>query len=507
MNAFLNYDRQIESISSQVEATAGYSWQEFNEEYPEYSAAGLSTDIYGPNNIVLRADSLSQVSPSIAEIPSRLISVFGRVNYTFLDRYLLTATVRRDGSSKFGPERRWGTFPSAALAWRIHQEPFMEDVSLLSNLKLRLSAGITGNQEIGDFNYAPFYTSGGRRVQAQFGNEFVPTIRPQAADQTLQWEETTTYNLALDYGLLENRITGSFEVYRKITDELLFNTTAPRFNNLSDFVLTNVGKMRNQGIEISVDGSVVNSELISYDAQLNASYNRNELLDLSRAGSELPTGGISGGIGTTVQVLKEGEPINSFFTYIHKRAEDGTPLTDDEAEAMGTTQYVDQNDDGVINADDRVVTGSPQPDWVLGHTSNLRVQNFDLSVTVRAQLGQQVYNNLSSLYGNYNRISSNGVPSNVHESALETEFESPEYLSDVYVEDASFLRVDNITLGYTFGELPGLDQVRVFGRVSNAFVLTGYSGSDPEVYSAGQGIDNQVYPRSRTFTGGINVQL
>jgi iron complex outermembrane receptor protein len=436
-----------------------------------------------------------------------LISVFGRVNYTFLDRYLLTATVRRDGSSKFGPERRWGTFPSAALAWRVHQEPFMEDVSVLSSLKLRLSAGITGNQEIGDFNYAPFYTSGGRRVQAQFGNEFVPTIRPQAADQTLQWEETTTYNLALDYGLLENRITGSFEVYRKITDELLFNTTAPRFNNLSDFVLTNVGKMRNQGIEISVDGSVVNSELISYDAQLNASYNRNELLDLSRAGSELPTGGISGGIGTTVQVLKEGEPINSFFTYIHKRAEDGTPLTDDEAAAMGTTQYVDQNDDGVINADDRVVTGSPQPDWVLGHTSNLRVQNFDLSVTVRAQLGQQVYNNLSSLYGNYNRISSNGVPSNVHESALETEFESPEYLSDVYVEDASFLRVDNITLGYTFGELPGLDQVRVFGRVSNAFVLTGYSGSDPEVYSAGQGIDNQVYPRSRTFTGGINVQL
>jgi iron complex outermembrane receptor protein len=507
-NAFLNYDRSFEDFSSQIEATAGYSWQEFNEEYPEYSVAGLSTDIYGPNRVdVLRTDSLSQVTPTVAEIPSRLISVFGRVNYTFLDRYLLTLTVRRDGSSKFGPARRWGTFPSAALAWRIHQEPFMEDVSTISSLKLRLSAGVTGNQEIGDFNFAPFYSTGGRRAQAQFGRQFIPTIRPRAADQTLQWEETTTYNAALDYGLFEGRITGSLAFYRKITDELLFNTTAPRFTNLSDFVLTNVGKMRNQGFEFSVDGSVVNTELISYDAQFNASYNQNRLLDLAQAGSELPTGGISGAIGRTIQVLKEGEPINSFFTLQHKRASDGTPLTDEEADAMGTTQYVDVNGDGEINSEDRTVNGNPQPDWVLGHTSNLRVQNFDLSLTLRAHLGQQVYNNLASNFGHYSRIATNGVPSNVHESVLRTEFESPEYTSDVYVEDGSFLRLDNITLGYTFGDVPGINRLRVYGRVNNAFVLTGYSGPDPEVYSAGQGIDNQVYPRSRTFTGGINVQL
>ncbi len=508
INAFLNYDRAFDAIDSDVEVTAGYSWQEFNEEYPEYSVAGLNTDIYGPNNVdVLRSDSLSQVTPTVAEIPSRLVSVFGRLNYTFLDRYLLTATVRRDGSSKFGPANRWGTFPSAALAWRIHQEPFMEDVSLISNLKLRLSAGITGNQEIGDFNYAPFYTSGGRRAQAQFGNEFVSTIRPRAADQTLQWEETTTYNIGLDYGLLDDRITGSLAVYRKITDELLFDTAAPRFSNLSDFVLTNVGKMRNQGIEFSVEANVVNTDLISYDAQFNAAYNQNELRDLAQAGSELPTGGISGGVGNTIQVLKEGEPINSFFTFRHIEGPDGTPLTEEEAAAMDTTQYVDVNGDGSINADDRVVSGSPQPDWTLGHTSNLRVQNFDLSVTVRAQLGQQVYNNLASNFGHYSRLSLNQVPNNVHSSVLRTEFDSPEYFSDTYVEDASFLRVDNITLGYNFTEIPGIDRLRVFGRVSNAFVITGYSGSDPEVYSAGQGIDNQVYPRSRTFTGGVNVQL
>jgi iron complex outermembrane receptor protein len=383
----------------------------------------------------------------------------------------------------------------------------MEDVSLISNLKLRLSAGITGNQEIGDFNYAPFYTSGGRRAQAQFGNEFVSTIRPRAADQTLQWEETTTYNIGLDYGLLDDRITGSLAVYRKITDELLFDTAAPRFSNLSDFVLTNIGKMRNQGIEFSVEANVVNTDLISYDAQFNAAYNQNELRDLAQAGSELPTGGISGGVGNTIQVLKEGEPINSFFTFRHIEGPDGTPLTEEEAAAMDTTQYVDVNGDGSINADDRVVSGSPQPDWTLGHTSNLRVQNFDLSVTVRAQLGQQVYNNLASNFGHYSRLSLNQVPNNVHSSVLRTEFDSPEYFSDTYVEDASFLRVDNITLGYNFTEIPGIDRLRVFGRVSNAFVITGYSGSDPEVYSAGQGIDNQVYPRSRTFTGGVNVQL
>ena len=515
LNAFLNYDKAFEGISSQISATAGYSWQDFDEEYPEYTASGLNTNIYGPNSVdVLRADSLSEVSPVVSEIPSRLISTFARVNYTFMDRYLLTATVRRDGSSRFGPERRWGTFPSVALAWRVHQESFMEDLSSISTLKLRLSAGTAGNQEFGDFLYAPFYSPGGRNAQAQFGNQFVSTIRPRAADETLQWEEVTTYNIGLDYGVLDDRVTGSVAFYRKITDELLFNTTAPGFSNLSNFVFTNVGKMRNQGFEFNVDASVVNTSDISYSAQFNASYNQNELLDLAGAGEELPTGGISGGIGNNIQVLKEGEPINAFFTYRHKRGPDGEPLRDGvdhngdgEINDLDIYQDIANPQDSTINASDRVVTGSPQPDWVLGHTSNLRYQNFDLSVTLRAHLGQQVYNNLASNYGHYSRISSNSIPSNVHESVQENQFNDPQYFSDVYVEDASFLRVDNITLGYTFGEVPGVDQLRIYGQVSNAFVITGYSGPDPEVYSAGQGIDNSVYPRSRTFTGGLRVQL
>jgi iron complex outermembrane receptor protein len=509
LNTFLDYTREIESISSNLDATLGYSWQEVNEEYPEYSVNGLSTNIYGPNRVdVLQVDSLSQVSPSVAEIPSRLISVFGRLNYTFRDKYLLTATVRRDGSSRFGPARRWGTFPSVAIGWRVHQEPFMEDFPAISTLKLRLSAGVAGNQEFDDFLYAPFYTTGGRQAQAQFGDEAVPTIRPRAADQTLQWEENTTYNLAVDYGLFDGRFSGSIEVYRKNTDNLLFNTTAAGFTNLSNFVFTNVGEMRNQGLEFSIDGRVFNSETFSYDAQFNASYNQNELLNLSRAAEQILTGGVAGGFGNQVQVIKEGEPINSFFTYEHVRdPNDGTPLTQSEAAALDTTQYVDVNGDGNINVDDRQITGNPRPDIILGHTSNFRYRQFDLNFTLRAQLGQQVYNNQASNFGYYNRIPTNQVPTNVHESVLETEFSSAQRLSDVYVEDASFLRVDNITLGYTFTSIPSVDRLRIYGRVSNAFVLTGYSGTSPEVYSAGVGIDNTVYPRSRTWTGGINIQL
>ena len=517
VDAYLDYDRAFDGIDSQVDATLGYSWQESNEEYPEYTSQGLSTNIYGANrNDVLRSDSLSEVSASLSEIPSRLISVFGRVNYTFMDRYLLTATVRRDGSSKFGPKNRWGTFPSAALAWRIHEEPFMEGVDPLSTLKLRLSAGITGNQSIGDFQYAPFYTTGGSQAQVQFGNRFIPTIRPRAADETLKWEETTSYNIGLDYGLLEDRVTGNLNFYRRDTNDLLFTVPAPGGANLSNRVLTNVGEMRNRGVEFSIEGTAVRSDDFTYDAQFNASYNENELLRRDRGGSGddagLLVGGISGGIGNTIQILREGESVNSFFTYDHKRGPDGEPLPDGmdhngDGNVNDLDLYKDLNNDGEINTEDRYVSGSPQPDWTLGHTSRLNYRGLDFSFTLRAHLGQQVYNNVASNYGHYSRLSSNQVPTNIHDSALDYGFTNAQYFSDIYVEDASFLRVGNVTLGYSTDVVPSVDSARLFGRVSNAFLLTGYSGVDPEVYSAGLGIDNNVYPRSRTFTLGVDVQL
>lgn len=434
-----------------------------------------------------------------------------------MDRYLLTLTVRRDGSSKFGPANRWGTFPSAALAWRVHQESFMEEVPYLSSLKLRGSWGVTGNQEIGDFLYEPIYVQGAGILRAQFGNEFVSTVRPGAADRTVKWEETTQYNVGLDYGLLDDRITGAVEYYRKDTDDLLFSVPAPGGGNLSNEVLTNIGSMRNQGFEFSIDAQVVNTTDFTYSAQLNASTNSNELLQLNRGDAEtsILTGGISGGgsgLSPQIQVLEEGEPVNSFYTYVHKRDSNGDPIwrdVDGNGTIEATDVYVDQDGDGSINEDDRVITGNPQPDWILGHTSRFTYSGFDLSFTVRAHLGQQVYNNVASANGHFQNVTG-GVPSNMHESVLDTGFDSAQIFSDYFVEDGDFVRLDNVSLGYTINEIPGVNQLRVYGRVSNALILTGYSGSDPEVGGPGStnpGIDNNIYPRTRTFTAGVNVQL
>lgn len=513
LDAYLSYTNRFEDIRSKFDFTGGYSYQETNEEYPEFDIQGLTTNIFRQNNAAAGTTRTAQIN----EIPSRLISAFGRLNYTFMDRYLLTFTVRRDGSSKFGPENRWGTFPSAALAWRAHQEPFLEDVGFFSNLKLRASWGVTGNQEIGDFLYEPIYVQGADILRAQFGSDFVSTVRPGPADRTIKWEETTQYNIGLDYGIFDGRITGSLEFYRKDTDDLIFSVPAPGGGNLSNEVTTNIGSMRNEGFEFSIDAQVINTSEFSYNAQFNAATNNNELQKLSRGGEDtgILTGDISGGgsgLSPQIQILKEGEPVNSFFTYVHKRDSNGDPLWEDtngDGSITAIDVYVDQNGDGTINDEDRVITGNPQPDWILGHTSRFNYSGFDLSFTLRAHLGQEVYNNVASANGSFFQIRG-GVPSNMHESVLDTGFDTAQIFSDYYVEDGSFVRLDNVSLGYTFGALPGVDQLRVYGRISNALLITGYSGSDPEVGGPGStnpGIDNNIYPRTRTFTAGLNVQL
>lgn len=512
LDAFLTYDRTFDAIDSRFDVTAGYSYQDFDEEYPEFTAQGLTSNIFGPNSTA----PATEFTTYVAEIPNRLISGFGRLNYTFKDRYLFTFTVRRDGSSRFGPANQWGTFPSAALAWRVTDEGFMDAAPFVSNLKLRASWGVTGNQETFDFAYEPTWTPGDARAQAQFGDEFVTTLRPSAADESLKWEETTTYNLGVDFGLFDERVSGSVEVYRKDTDDLLFEVPVAAGANLSNRVLTNIGSMRNEGVEVSVNGLVVQTDDFSWDARFNAATNANELLQINRVDDPdfqgVDTGGISGAVGNTIQILREGEPINSFFVYRHKRDENGNPIYED-VNGDGTINdqdlYEDVNDDGTINEEDRVVSGNPQPDWILGHTSRLTYRNVDLSVSLRAHLGQQVYNNVASNYGHFDRLS-DFAPSNVHVSALDYGFATPQYLSDVYVEDASFLRVDNIALGYTLRSIPSVDRVRVYGTVSNVWVLTGYSGPDPEVGgpgASGIGIDDNIYPRSRTFTMGASLRF
>jgi len=517
LDAFLEYNGTFEGINSEVDVTGGYSYEESHEEYPEFTANGLSTNIFGPNSTA-PIRNLENTSPFVTEIPKRLISGFGRVNYRLLDRYLLTFTVRRDGSSRFGPENRWGTFPSAALGWRAHNEPALESVfgETVSTLKVRASWGVTGNQEIGNFLYAPLYSSGAPSVQYQSGNEFIGTIRPSAADETLKWEETTSYNIGLDYGLFGGRVSGSFEYYVKDTDDLIFPAVVPRGANLSDVVTTNIGSMRNRGFETTLDAQVVDQESFSYNAQFNVSTNENEILNVSTAGDQVLTGAISGGTGNQIQIIKEGEPINSFFVLKPRLADDGTPLTAEEADSMGTTQYIDQptidtngdgvpdSTDGVINSDDRVVGESPRPDWIIGHTSRMTFSNFDLSFTLKAELGKHIYNNVASNFGHYSRLTE-FAPSNLHESVQETNFENPQYFSSYYVEDASNIRLDNLTLGYTLPteEISSIGQLRVYGTVQNAFILSEYSGASPLAV----GIDDNLYPRSRTYTVGLNVQL
>ena len=510
LETYVNYTRDLPGISSALDVTAGYSYQDFRNEYPGYRAFELSSNVLSFNNPAPAEEF--QAFNSVEE--NRLISAFGRVNYAFKDRYLLTLTVRRDGSSRFGEANRWGTFPSAALAWRLSDEPFMQGIRSISDLKFRVGWGITGNQEIGNYRYLKTYAFGDNRTQVQFGDQFVTTIRPGGADPTLKWEETQSVNVGLDYGLLEGRISGSLEYYYKRTDDLLFEVIVPAGANLTNIVLTNIGAVKNEGVELGISAYVVRTDNLSWNVGFNAAYNNNEILELSGGDDPsfqgIATGGISGGQGNNIQILREGEPVNAFFVFRHIMDEDGSPRVDtedyNEDGAIDLADiYEDTNDDGIVNDNDRVAYQQPAPDVTLGLTSQLYVKNFDLSFTMRGSLGNYVYNNVASNFGNYSRVISDIVPANMHRSVATTDFREPQLFSDYYVEEASFLRMDNITLGYTFPKLADRLSIRLYGTAQNLFILTNYSGLDPEFGDVG--IDDNIFPRARTFILGLNVGL
>lgn len=513
LDAFANYARPVGK--GEVDLTAGYSYEQSNGEFPSFVAQGLSSNLLGPNGV---PGATTQRTYLVVD-DSRLASFFGRVNYSLLDRYLLTLSMRRDGSSKFGPEHQWGTFPSAAVAWRVKAEPFMRDVQALSELKLRASWGVNGNQSFGSYLYLSNYLIGAQQSQVQFGNEFVTTIRPSAVDPNLKWEETTSYNVGVDYGVFNNRITGSVDYYQKDTDDLLFNVPVAAGTNLSNFVTTNIGSMRNRGVEVGLSARLVDRGRNgpTWDASFTASTNRNRLVRISAVsggGEQILTGGISGGVGSNIEVLKPGFPVNSFFIYHHKLDAKGKPIYEDvnhDGAINEVDLYEDVNGDGLVNQDDRVPFKGPAPTWMLGHTSSLGYRNFDLGFTLRAYLGNYVYNNVASNLGHYSALKG-AAPNNLDASVLKYGFVDPQYFSDVYVEKGSFLRMDNVSLGYTFYGLRGARQVRLFGTVQNVFTITGYSGVDPEAAVGGCGclgatigIDNNIYPRSRTFTAGVSL--
>lgn len=516
---FRNYTAQIETYgsynfnlpvkNSKISLTAGHSWLETDQE--NRWTEGRSLEFLDDDSVIPTTDI--QVDSFLTA--NRLISFFGRTNVTLYEKYLLTASVRADGSSRFGDSNKWGYFPSAALAWRVLEEDW--DIGLLNNfsdLKLRLSYGGVGNQDLdGDFLYKTFYSLSQLDASYQFGDEFVQTLRGVGVDPNIKWESTYSLNFGVDFGILNNRYSGTLDIYQQNTRDLLFRVAAPAFTNLADRILTNIGEMRNRGVELTLNTVPIDRNKMKLRVDFNASYNRNVILKLDNsqnnedfAGYE--DGGISGDIGQTIQILKVGEAKNTFRTYIHKRDENGLPLVDTEdfnGDGLITLLdiYEDVNEDGLINEDDLVNNRNASPDFIFGLSPNFSYGKFDISATLRSHIGNYVYNNVASGSGYFDKLTDR-VTNNVDDSAFRVNFKERQLKSDYYIENASFVKLDNVTVGYNI-QSKFFRQLRVYGTVTNLLTITGYSGLDPELPQFTQGIDNNLFPISRNFLLGVRA--
>lgn len=439
-----------------------------------------------------------------------LVSYFGRLNYTFDEKYLVTFTMRWDGSSRFADGNRWGTFPSVALGWKIKEEAFLKNVSALSDLKLRLGWGITGQQDIdSDFGYTALYTTSNQYAQYAFGDTYYYTSRPSAYNTELTWEQTTTYNIGLDWGFLNGRITGSIDAYYRETEDLLNTVKIPVGTNFNSTLTSNIGSLENYGVEFSIGAKPIVTKNFIWDVQYNVTWNHNEITELSGGSSDedyyVETGStISPGNSTTVQVHKVGYAAQSYYVYQQVYDEDGNPIEN---------MFVDRNGDGIINSSDKYIYKDPAPDVTMGFTSKMIYKNWDFSFSLRASLGNYVYYDYLAdkvrVGGSY-LYSNNGYHNFSNEAKLVGFTGTGDYyMSDYFVRNASFVRCDNITLGYSFANLfkgGNYDGVggRIYVTVQNPFILTKYDGMDPEV--AG-GIDSNPYPRAMSFQLGLNLQF
>lgn len=476
---YLNYKREF-GIHS-IDLMGGYSWQHFK-------VGNVYTNINAANEVVEGDDP--------AEL--YLVSLFGRLNYNLTERYLLTFTLRRDGTSRFSPENRWGLFPAAAIGVKVIEN----DNKYLNNVKLRAGWGVTGQQDVGDYYlYLAKYQLSFFNARYQFGDEFIYTLRPNGYDGNIRWEETTTYNVGADFSLVKDRVTGTLEVYQRNTKDLLNYIPVPAGTNLTNFINTNVGNMENRGIELSMNLTPYLSGQNSWDFAFNVGYNQSKITKLTAIedpGYEgVLTGGIAGGVGSNIQIHTVGYAPSSFYVYEQMYDDDGNILEG---------EFVDRNEDGVVDENDKYRFQKPAADYSLGFTSNLTLGNFDFSFAGRALFGNYVYNNVQTDMGYFDRMyGTTGTLWNVHQSAVDLNVISQSNLtfSDHYVKRADFLRLDHITVGYNFHNLIG-HGIRMYATVQNPFVLTKYDGLDPEI---GNGIDNNIYPRPRTFVIGVNADF
>jgi len=486
LDFYLNYNKDLTSINSALDVTAGYSWQHFERNGKNYSRG-----IVDETHPYQKSDSSTFVTENY------LVSFFGRVNYTFAERYLLTFTLRDDGSSRFAKANRWGLFPSVAFAWKIKDESFLKDVKALSDLKLRLGWGITGQQDIGnDYPAQALYRQSSEGSWYYIDGEFVPTLRPDAYDPDIKWEETTTLNAGLDFGFVSDRITGSVDVYKRTTDDLLNSVTVSSGSNFSNTLLTNVGSLENKGIELSLNFIPVSTNDMLLSFGFNATYNVNKITNLLLTEDPNYIGILYGDAFTgQKQVTRVGYPAYSYFINRQVYDAEGNPI-----EGL----YVDESGEGgVVNGDnaDKYIYHNPVPDYLLGLSARFEYKNFDLSASARASIGNYVYNQVAA-GASFDQMQQIGYWKNFTRALAETNFVKRQFTSDYFVENASFLKLDNVSAGYRFENLFGAVGARVSFTVQNALILTKYSGLDPEVSG---GIDNNFYPRPRTYMLGIGL--
>ncbi|TAK39309.1 MAG: SusC/RagA family TonB-linked outer membrane protein [Saprospiraceae bacterium] len=478
---YLNYVKDFSN--SKLDIMGGYSWQHF-----------YARDTFSRANVnrteIVQGDGKGELY---------LLSLFGRLNYTLADRYLFTFTLRRDGTSRFSPDSRWGLFPAAAFAVKIVDD---NKAASLSNLKLRLGWGVTGQQDVGGYYlYLPRYLTSYDNARYQFGSDFYTTLRPEGYDANIKWEETATYNAGLDYGFFDDRIYGSIEYYQRKTSDLINYIPVPAGTNLTNFISTNIGDLENKGVEFSINATPVKKEKFTWDLGFNFTANDNKITKLTASEDStyqgVLIGGISGAVGNTIQIHSVGFPANSYYVYEQVYDANGVPIED---------LYVDRNGDGVINNLDLYRYKKPAPDYFLGFTSNLSLGDFEFSFAGRANIGNYAYNNIQSNGGTYSSLyhSSNFLV-NANRIATFLDFENPQYFSDYFIQNASFLRIDHVTLGYNFGsKIANIDFLKVYATIQNPILVTDYKGLDPEI--AG-GIDSNQYPRSRTFLFGVSARF
>jgi TonB-linked SusC/RagA family outer membrane protein len=501
---YFNYLKDIKSIKSNINAVAGYGYYDNYYYFKNYPSISASND-------TLPSNYSSSIPSSFQEVT--IESYYGRLIYTFNNKYILMGSIRTDGSSRFGPAYRWGVFPSAAFTWKISQENFLKNSNVLSTLNLRLSDGITGNQGgtgnqgnlgIGFYGYLNYYSPSGSVSQVNFGNNFYSPYSPSAFAADLKWEQTETKDAGIDFGLLNNRISGSVDYYYKKTSNLLATVFVPELTNFGNQLTRNVGNMTDEGVDFTINATAVRTRDVTWDIGFNVAYNKFTITNLSvsqdslaKANSGLAVGGISGGTGNTIQEHTVGYTPFSFYVLQQVYGTNGKPI-----EGL----YVDQNRDGIINQEDLIHYKSPFAPFTFGFSTSIRYKKWSISTVLRANVGNYMYNNAASnLAVLRNVLNPVGFLQNAPSSILNTNFQNNQFFSSYYVENASFLKMDNLGLSYNAGPLSkNKYNLRLTLNVQNVFTITKYTGSDPEIYG---GIDNVLYPRPRTITLGANLTL